>query len=556
MLKSLSTFFPSLHGSSNNPRAEFYDKFKHEAEDHDKDFIKKYDDDLNITLIFVSAFFSPASVVVLIGFLGEKAALFSAVASAFIIDIQEKLEPDYQEMSYKLLAISTNVSLGRTPTDDAINAAFAEWSRDPTIVHIQSVLYSSLAASLLSSLLAMLGKQWLNRYSQAEMRGSVIDRCRYRQRKINGIATWHFDLVMECLPLMLQAALLLLGYALSNYLFTLDRTVAGVLIGFSSFGILFYILIVSAATFSYNCPFQTPFSLIIPLLIRYDNKHKKFLGRPGKWFGRMFSRTKGKRPRRNSRGRGGPGIFHGNGSGDHVELPMTNPADQQRPLFDEKTDWNDHMLDSKCIAWMFDRSMDADAIMTIMRFIPDVVWYAGIRTTPLERLYDTVVECIDRSSGSPVVVPKLRNKVYLSAKAFLHVAIQSKCIGGERDKAVFEAISGRHQIMGFEGCEGDSDLQSTLGIIDCAIGDPRPMDWQNFTLTTPHRAWMGHILLYRARDVTGKGERLPDDIKKFTLHSLRLNPLPPPIVADCLFIIGLVIGIGLHTDDLLIVDKR
>jgi len=72
MLKSLSSFFPSLHGSSNSARVEFYDKFKHEAEDHDKDFIKKYDDDLNITLIFVSAFFSPASVVALIGFLGKR----------------------------------------------------------------------------------------------------------------------------------------------------------------------------------------------------------------------------------------------------------------------------------------------------------------------------------------------------------------------------------------------------------------------------------------------------------------------------------------------------
>ena len=38
-------------------RAEFYDKYKREADEYDKDFIKKYDQDLNTTLIFVSGSF-------------------------------------------------------------------------------------------------------------------------------------------------------------------------------------------------------------------------------------------------------------------------------------------------------------------------------------------------------------------------------------------------------------------------------------------------------------------------------------------------------------------
>jgi len=41
---------------------------------------------------------------------------------------------------------------------------------------------------------------------------------------------------------------------------------------------------------------------------------------------------------------------------------------------------------------MFEMSMDADVIMAIMRFIPEVVWHASIRTTPLEKLYDTVLD--------------------------------------------------------------------------------------------------------------------------------------------------------------------
>jgi len=67
---------------------------------------------------------------------------------------------------------------------------------------------------------------------------------------------------------------------------------------------------------------------------------------------------------------------------------------------------------------------------------------------------------------------------------------------------------------------------------------------------------MGHILLYRVWDVLRKGEALPDDIEEFVLHSLRLEPLPVLIVVDCLLIVGLLLGIKLHVDDLLVVDKR
>jgi len=111
--------------------------------------------------------------------------------------------------------------------------------------------------------------------------------------------------------------------------------------------------------------------------------------------------------------------------------------------------------------------------------------------------------------------------------------------------------------MGSKHYEGDSDLEATLGITDRVFGDSEPMFWQNFSFSVPHHAWMGHILLYRAWDVLRKGEPLPDDIKEFVLHSLRLEPPPPAlIVADCLLIIGLVLGIKLHIDDLLVVDKR
>ena len=240
MLKALPSLFSNLLGTSSNARVEFCDKFQREADEYDRDCIKKYDEDLNTTLIFVSAWFC---VCVCYGIYpvsrGVQAGLFSAVTSAFVVEARSDLRPDFQEMSYDLLRIIANVSLGNNLTGTA--AAFPQWNgADPTVVRVQCILYSSLAASLFAAFIAMLGKQWFNRSARVEMRGSVIERSRHRQRKMHAMVTWHFDLVMECLPLMLQAALLLFGHALSNYLFFINRVVASVLIGFTSRSVSYF----------------------------------------------------------------------------------------------------------------------------------------------------------------------------------------------------------------------------------------------------------------------------------------------------------------------------
>jgi hypothetical protein len=460
-------------------------------------------------------------------------------------------------MNHVLLKIVASAALGNTPT--GADAAFPVWNGpDSAVVRIQAILYSSLSASLLAAFIGMLGKQWLNRYASVE-RGSIIDRGRQRKRKMDGIVTWQFDLVMECLPLMLQGSLLLLGCALSDYLFFINKAIAGVLIGFTSFGLLFYFLIISAATFSYNCPFQTPLSLIFRFMIRFDNEHKKYLERSRKWLGHSFSRTR--YPRRKSNGP------DGNAPGDHIDLLIPTPPDQPPPIFHQVIDWDGYLLDSDCIAWMFKMPMDIDVTMAIARVIPEIVWHAGIRATPLERLYDMLLECFDRSSGDPRLRPAFKDGAYLCAKAFLHMAIQHRCIGDESGNVAFESISDRHRQMSYIDCEGDVDLESTLRMIDYILNSLPADLWQLFfdfgpmhrdhLFTIPHHSWIGHILLYHAWDVTNKGDAQSHSVKGFVSLSLQLvPPPPPPIVADCLFVIGLVLGIKLHVGDLLVADKR
>ena len=150
--------------------------------------------------------------------MGLQAGLFSTVTSAFIISIQPQLQPDTGEETVALLRVliykTDNTTFGKD-----VPALPQQWTGPPhAIVQVQALLYASLATTLFSAFLAMLGKQWLNRYASTDMRGTAIERSQNRQRKLDGIVTWYFDHVMESLPLMLQIALLLLGCALSRYL--------------------------------------------------------------------------------------------------------------------------------------------------------------------------------------------------------------------------------------------------------------------------------------------------------------------------------------------------
>jgi len=89
----------------------------------------------------------------------------------------------------------------------------------------------------------------------------MVERCGDRQRKFDGLEKWPFRLFVESLPIMLQIALLLLTCGLSRYMWSVNTSVAGVVISFTVLGIVFYIGIVVAGTSSYECPFQTPASI-------------------------------------------------------------------------------------------------------------------------------------------------------------------------------------------------------------------------------------------------------------------------------------------------------
>ena len=505
--------------ASRNAHAEFNDKFQREANEYDKGVFKRYGD-LDTTLIFVSSSSLGITSFVTLTARTPKAGLLSAVTAVFIVDVQNGLRPDYEIVAGTVLASN----------------GITQWNGPgKAVVRVQAILYSSLCASFTAAFVAILGRQWLNHYATPE-RGSSIDSIRNRKLKMDGMNAWHFNLIMDCLPLMLQAALVLLGSGLSYHLFFLDQTAAGVVIGFTSFCLFFYTISNFAATLSRHCPFQTPLSLALRYFAR------RWL--PKRW--RSSSKASGPRPSR-PKSKGGDPL-----------LPMWTLAADPDPLFSHRdTDWDGYVVYSDCITWMLEKPIEQDALKAIIGFVPEIVWHAGIKSVPLQKIYGTLLECFDERSVPPAVLSRHRDQAYLSAKAVVHVLVQRKCLGDNSDTTVSKTIAAKHRALGTRRYTSDGELESTLGMIDQVLDKGKAIVWDGFKLSVEHHSWMAHILLYRAWDVLGSSRNLSDDVTGFIRYTLSMDPPPSDvIVADCLMMLGLLIGINIHMDDLSVVDKR
>ena len=423
-----------------------------------------------------------------------------------------------------------NATTGTLPAGSA--TSIPRWSGpDPAIVQAQCVFYATLCATLLAAFLAMLGKQWLTHYKRNETRGSTADRSRVRERKMTGLVAWKFHAVMESLPLILQFALLLLGFALSRYLWEVNRSVSSVVVGFTCFGFLFYSFIVMASVFSSDCPFQTPFSLMIRLAIAFAVARRR---KPQKTLGPAQGPPKPE-PQQAQPGLPSPADIacQGHELEASIAIQFSQPV---TPLFIRENDPEGDRLDSRCIDRLFELSTDTDVIVSIMDFIPEITWHSEIKTIPLKRIYDILISCFDFSGARPVVVPKSRDLAYLSAKAFVHIELQWRCItqDEEHDRDSWKALCAGHRLLSLGECSPDSDLATALFMVDMTLGYNGGFPWEGSEMTSPHHAWMSHVFLYHAWH-QGTGDAID-----FAEHSLSIESPSDTVITDCFLIIGLM----------------
>jgi hypothetical protein len=490
------------------------------AEEYDKEFMKRYEEDLNTTLIFVSfVWCSRVRVLTRV-----QAGLFSAVTSAFIIEVNSQLQPDPNTETATLLRIilykMDNTAFGgKIPT-------VPQWSGPPrTIVQVQAILYASLAASLLSAFLAMLGKQWLNRYASIDMRGSSIERSQHRQRKLDGIITWYFYHVMEALPIMLQFALFLLGCALSHYLWRIDTAVASVVLSFTLFGLVGYTFIVIAGSTSVNCPYQTPGAQVLRYL------WQKVLDR-STFFSSKISA---------------------------VSHPETRPGSEQ-PSDQEVT-----ALDFRCILWMLQTSLDRRINQLTLKFLGSVLMAPGFKTPILMDCLKMFINSVSVTDDNRVVVLRGSEEFAESAAVCLLGALSHSLIVDPKSNILKDIHQQYRRTF-----PPTVNLQSlpfyhTISAVHNFFNGhdhPKGLDWKTIDPSALGSLPLTHNLVkiawsqYQRSGIVGQ-KMVPSWVLHFSLHSLLQDPRPPAsIIANCLLVIAIDLGCDVAEGDIRNLDKR
>ena len=484
------------------------------------------------------------------------------MTSVFIIEINSELKPDPTEETAALLRVLIhkldNSTFGDVPT-------VPQWTGPPrTIVDVQAILFASLGASIFSAFFAMLGKQWLSRYESVTVRGSAVERGQNRQQQLDGIATWYFAHVMESLPLMLQTALLLHGCALSRYLWDINTTVASVVLGTTSFGVLSYLFILVAGTVSVNCPYQTPAAYALRhTLPRISQSFSTLHG----FFSNSVERSLCRITLNDAWGK----LTNAPHTATNTNLalltifllPVWFLADVcraivwllvrlfrgERPRSRRTSEHPTTVLDLRCISWTLQKSLDAPARLSTLNHLATTT-LANFDTTLVTDCFGILISCLNVINNKATVTqgtePLARAATLCYLRTVSHLTVMDpmalESVRQQYDRAFppetdFNAIQFAHAL---------GPVHRILHP-DSRFPHWRFPQWEDYKPSGYEHAIVARALtkiawFWRQEKIH---EKVPCCLLRFVLHSLSLSPLPSTsVVADCLSIIAIDLGCG------------
>ncbi|KAJ3562248.1 hypothetical protein NP233_g9690 [Leucocoprinus birnbaumii] len=196
--------------------------------------------------------------------------LFSAVLTTFIIQTYQMILPDPIDETNQLLGDLKNITLQLAAVQMAPNIQTLTPLRqssngdaglpDSQIEWVNGLWFAALACSLSAALVSMLAKQWLYAYTRG-ISGSPRDRARKRQNRFIQFRSWHVLTVINCLPLLLHAALFLFFGGIVVLLWQeklVPISVATIVI--VALAYIFYAGSMWISLVSPDCPYQHPIS--------------------------------------------------------------------------------------------------------------------------------------------------------------------------------------------------------------------------------------------------------------------------------------------------------
>jgi len=438
-----------------------------------------------------------------------------------------------------------------------VGPSSATWEGPPQkFVIVQSLLYASLATSLFAAFLAMLGKQWVNRYLR-NRGGSAADKSRDRQRKLDGFEEWYFYIAIESLPVMLQFAVLLFGCALSVYLWTISRAVAGIILGFTVAGIIVFVFFTVAAIPYYNCPYQTPLSIFVRAIIKClarggsTSAHSvpPYTKPPPSSYSRS-EKSLGQRLRlgvRSALQNLGCVPNPPRGAGSYIPLAVAGPPINFGSI---SVDWEACEADARCISWTLDFTTDSDVTFHAARFAAHTTWYPEIAGTFSPRvLAKLFVDCL---SGGRVAPGRSEHASVIGMALASIISIQL-CMKPEKEDLQSLSESIRYHVDHIS--ESEPTSMPGVGVLRIVLAAPDHAclrEWDIFSsipddLPTTQKLCLSRIILqtiWRWRQIQGPPTIF--NLKAIDLFCRALmangDDSHPALKINCLLIMAISLG--------------
>jgi len=322
---------------------------------------------------------------------------------------------------------------------------------------------------------------------------------------------------------MLQFALLLLGCALSIYLWGIDRTVASVILVVTVFGVMFYAFVIVAGAASVSCPYQTPGAQILRYL------WQKVPSRS------IFFAVKG------------PAAQH----------PEAHPGPEQT-LDREATG-----LDFRCISWILQTSLDRRINQLTLEFLASILMLSGFKTVIATDCFKVFIGCLHVTDDRAAVIRGCEQLAATAAMCLLHAISRllredpRSNILKDMDQQYNRIFPPAADFRGLPFCHTIHVVHNFFHRRDHAKG----LSWKGVDPSAPGNLLLAQYLASIAgycytRPGLG-GRKVPRWVLRFSLHSLLWDPEPPvSVVADCLMVVAIDLGCDISENDVRNLDKR
>ncbi|KAJ7231500.1 hypothetical protein C8J57DRAFT_1196534 [Mycena rebaudengoi] len=322
-----------LNTSDEAAAAKLWTVYISEAEKYDKALVESWKSDMGGMLIF--------------------AGLFSASLTAFLIESYKTLSPSSGDTTVLLLS-QISLQLAASANSSAFSPVPPTPFTPPTTSLVCNALwFVSLGFSLSSALIATLLDQWARDFlHRSEMRSAPVVRARIFSYLYYGLKRFNMHAVVEVIPLLLHASLLLFLTGLVAFLLPVNRVITGVVVGLLALLFLIYCTLTVLPMLYLDCPYRTPLS---GLLWRLLSAMRQTL-----W------------PAANDRGT------------PTVVEAMVEAATR---MSDERTN-----RDHRALIWTVKSLADDTELEPFVESIPDILWGPNGRRRAYDRHIATLIE--------------------------------------------------------------------------------------------------------------------------------------------------------------------